>query len=153
MGRIVTSVGEISNLRHAAVAVKRVREETAGAVREINMVLERLGSGVKAVEGSVSGIPTALTDLDTTVTGAELNAKHLAVVVNTSTALGLTASATYSQSEAQSVADKLDELIEYFATLVGILRTAQILTSNLLTADTTSVTADSTSYTADATAA
>ena len=137
---------------------RAILEDTTEPTSPLSGVVLYSESGVlklKNSSGSIVQVRTIdeLTDLDTAVTGAQLNAKHLAGIVNTSTALGLTASATYSQSEAQSVADKLDELIEYFATLVGILRTAQILTSNLLTADTTSVTADSTSYTADATAA
>lgn len=96
--------------------------------RELVLKVERLRTESAAIEFEVQQIevPGALTDLDTTVTGAQLNAKHLSGEVGTSTELGLTASATYVQSEVQSIADRLDQLIGYFGDLVGVLNAAQI---------------------------
>lgn len=73
--------------------------------------------GVDATDPVVSGVsvavPKALTDLDTTTTGAQLNAiqSFYSALPATLATLGLTVSASFDQAEMQSIADKLDALI------------------------------------------
>ena len=90
-------------------------------------------------------VPNALTDLDTTVTGAQLNAIqawYAGIPEPAVSDLNQTISAAYSQSEVQAISDKVDAIL-------GALRAAGILIENLFTVDQTGVTVDSTSVTAD----
>lgn len=118
----------LNDIRNLSRQINQIERETAQALEVVGMKLERLDTPTTRVTsgGTVPSIPTALTDLDTTVTGAQLNAKHLAGAASTSSVLGTTVSAGYVQAEVQAIVDKLDELIGYFAALVGILDTAQI---------------------------
>lgn len=95
----------------------RLRTQAArlqNAVQQTEVELNLAVANAKKAASSLSAafetdVPTALTDLDTTVTGAQLNAKHLAGSLSL---LGQTISATYSQSEVQAISDAVDAIIQ-----------------------------------------